>query len=225
MASIISVCFIVVVFSCPNLWAEHQETKTEKGQEISTLVLMRNDWIKTEDKESVQSQEFLGYWLWEKKIGGGIDVVTTPKSDCITVKAFGTLNLTDSVRFVGGTMTTSYGSDFLYCGVWILQNIGQWRLYLDLREYTEISGKRSDFTDDLIEITYPVTDKLSLGAVGMYDRWWQDNDHNWFFIGPIGYYQLSKSMKVFCRPSLDWERVNDTTIRTAKVRFGVKLAF
>lgn len=226
LVNIVSVCLVIMLSFCSNLcWAEHREVESEKGEEISTLILMRNDWVKTESKDSVQSQEFFGYWLWEKQIGGGIDVVTTPETDCITVKPFVTLKVTDSVHFVGGTMTTSYGSDYLHGGVWIFHNIGQWRIYLDLREYVEISGKRSDYVDTFVEITRPVTDKLSLGVVGMYDHWWQDDNHDWFFIGPVGYYQVSKNMTVFCRPSLDWEITRQDNIKTAKMRFGVKLVF
>lgn len=222
---ITSVCLIVVFFSCSNLWAEHQEVKSQKEGEISTLMLIRNDWVKTEDKDSVQSQEFFGYWLWEKKIGGGIDVVTTPETDCVTVKPFATLKVTSALHLIGGALTTSYGSDYLHGGIWIFQSIGQWRIFLDLREYVEISGKRSDYVDAFTEIIYPVSDKLSLGVVGMYDHWWQDDNHDWFFIGPVSYYHLSKSLTVFCRPSLDWEKTKQDTIRTAKLRFGVKLAF
>lgn len=214
MNKIIIACLIAVFYSS-SLFAG----------EISTLVLMRNDWIKSEDKESVQSQEFFAYWLYDKKIGGGIDVVTTPKANSISVKPFGTWKLSDSVHFVGGAMNTSYGSDYLHGGVWIFQNIGQWKIYLDLREYVEISGKRSDYFDAFAEIIYPVADKFSLGVVGMYDHWWQDDDHDWFFIGPIGYYHLSKSVSICCRPSLDWERNSGDTVRTVKVRVGVKLVF
>ena len=119
-------------------------------------------------------------------------------------------------------MTTSFGSDYLFGGVWIFKNIYGWKIFLDLKEFTEISGKKSDYLDTFMEVTCPVlSGKFSLGAVGMYDCRWTDDNRDWFFIGPIGYYHFSEKSSFFIRPSYEW----DEKTKTWKALGGFKFTF
>ncbi len=215
--TIVAFIFLTVPVSS---WAEKAQ-----DEKVKTFACFRDDWVKTEGKESFHSQEFLVHWTW-KKIGAGINVVTVPKKDFILVKPFATFKIADGPIFlVGGPMTTS-SSDYLHGGIWIITKLNQFDVFIDLREYVEISGgENSDYLDFFWEITYPILNKYSLGVAGFYDYWWQDNGHDQLLIGPVGLYHFSETSSFFIRPSYDWESQKGETKRTAKVRAGMRFIF
>ncbi len=212
---VLAAAMVALLASGP-VWAQGSE-------KVSTMIDLRNDFIVPEKGENLTGQSV--NILWQSKwIGGFLESDYKSKNHAFTIKS-SLLFIKGPWYFLGGVSTNSQGSDFVQTGFWYVNNFGQLSVLLDMRNYWSITSKQNDYTDNLLRVMYPITDRASIGADLAYDRWWNVSSHNLYFIGPRLSYQLTKEISIYTRVSHEWDVLGSKTEAVDRIRVGLTFAF
>jgi hypothetical protein len=197
-----------------------QEADSEK---VKTFLDFRND-IVSSDKSGGQTIQAGTLWWQYKALGGVLEPELRTKNHYERMKASLLWKFGQSWYILGGATADSQGSDFVQAGVWYVGNLGKFKVLLDARNYFSISGQSNGYTDDLLRIMYPITNKLSVGTDIAFDHWWGDG-HNLYFVGPRISYQISKNISIYARVSHEWNVSAAGTEETDRIRVGLAITF
>lgn len=213
-----SLAITVVILVANTVMA--QEPTTER---VSTMIDIRNDLIVPEKGESQMAQSVNVLWRY-KGFGGFLETDYKSKSHTLTIKPSLLFRL-GSWHLLGGLSTNSQGADFAQTGAWFIDSFGNFKVLADLRNFWSISGRGNSYTDNLLRIMYPITSKFSIGADLAYDHWWNETNHNWYFVGPRISYQLTKGVSIYTRVSREWDALGDKTQTVDRIRLALAFAF
>lgn len=190
---------------------------------ITTSLTIKNDFGFPKDGEDYTTQAISAYWHY-KWLGGGIDLRANFRNDFLEASPYLTLNYAHWY-LLGGCVVDSEGSDFIQVGLWYINTIGKFNVVLDLRNYWPVDGKNlNSYTDDFLEVTYPLSDRFFVGIDLEYAHWWEGPSHDYLSVGPLVGYKISKNVSIFVRPTYDWNFADKTT-GTTRVRVGLSLSF
>ncbi|MCK4540180.1 hypothetical protein KAU09_03435 [Candidatus Parcubacteria bacterium] len=195
-----------------------------EDKKASALIVIKNDFVEPEKAESYHKQSMTIYCHDGNWFGGGLSVTVKPKYDYTEVKPWFTLNK-GPLYFLGGLSTDSSGNDYIQGGGWYINKFGKFKVFFDLRNYWNIDGESSDYLDCFLEGEYPLGKKFYVGLDLDYCHYWQDEDHNFYFVGPYVGYKVMDNLSVYLRLSCDWNVVHDNADRTDKARIGLKVTF
>jgi len=196
-----------------------QESKTDK---VSGSIDIRNDFIYPEKGESQVGQSVNAFWQY-KQISGFLETDFRDNSHTLTIKPSLLFNK-GSWYLLGGMAANNQGSDFVQAGIWYVGNLGRFKVLLDARNYFSISSKNNGYTDNLLRVMYPITEKLFIGTELAFDHWWSDS-HNWYFIGPRISYQLTEKISAYIRVSHEWNALNTGAETADRIRLGLAITF
>ena len=213
-----SLAAIVLILMASSVLA--QEPAAEK---LSVMIDVRSDFILPEKGENITAQS-VNIWLQGKRFSGFLETDYKSKSHTLTIKP-SFLFKQGPWYFLGGASTDSQGSDFVQAGAWFVDSFGKLNVLADLRNYWSISGKKDGYTDNLLQVMYPITGKLSIGTDLLYDHWWNGPGRNLYLVGPIIAYQLTKEINVYTRVSREWDVLGDKTQTVDRVRLAAMLIF
>jgi hypothetical protein len=221
----IGVCGIiaVVLMLIPilNVWAEEID-----GEKVSTTLVLKGDFVKPKHSEAYFASQFNGYWHY-KWFGGGIDVTDNRKAGWTQIKPYLTANKGPFYVLVGFQADTDK-ANYVQTGAWYVNRFKKLNVFLDVRNFWAASNKCYDYLDAWLAIWHPVTpisEKLYIGTELEYIHYWAGPRHNWYFIGPLVGYELTKNISIFVRLSREWDVCGSKTETTDRVRLGVKFNF
>lgn len=215
---IYAIIILAVVLSTFQLWA----AQSDGSEKPSTLVILKNDVVSPEKGDDIVCQNLFIYWK-KGVLGGGVETNFTAKTNYLQLKPIVTYEVIKGVSMVAGAATDSVGKDFADVGVWFNTNIGEAKLFVDIRNYWGLNAKSSDYTDNFLEVTYPAGEKFTLGVNAAYDRWWKTGNE-WILAGPVIYYKASKEVTIFTRVSQEWSMAEKTSTAD-RYRIGIKFFF
>lgn len=210
---------VIVIVLNVNIAFAQEAANPEK---VSGSIDIRNDFILPEKGEDLIGQSVNVFWQY-KQVGGFLETDYKSKDHAFTIKPSLLLNK-GSWYLLGGTSTNNQGSDFAQVGFWYINNFGKFKVLVDARNYFSVSGQSNGYTDNLLRVMYPITDKLSIGTDLAFDHWWNDG-HNWYFVGPIVRYQLTERVSIYTRISHEWNVLNTGTETTDRIRVGLTINF
>lgn len=215
------IIFLTLLLSANFLFAEEGEKNAKK---VSTLIIMKHDWLKPQDSEGFSSYTTSLYWNYDKWLGFGLDATSRPKFDYLELKPYATVNK-GPYYLLAGFATDNSGGDYFQAGFWYynLHLDKKLEVYLDFRNYRAMSGKASSYTDNYIETSYLIGD-FAVGPVAFYDHWW-NKDLDIVSLGAIAYYKKSKSFIPYIRYMHDWSNNGSNTSELDRFRVGLKICF
>jgi len=197
---------------------------SQEGEErVTSLFVLRNDWVSPKEGKSSVTQLNSGYWHF-KSFGGGIDVKSNLQANFLEAQPYLTIN-SGPWYLLGGFSTNSAGADYIQTGLWYIKSFSKLTVIADLRNYWAVSEKANGYTDNLLEVTYPLTEKFFTGFDFRFDHWWKGKSHDWYLAGPLIGYNLTKSTSIFLRVSREWDVLDSRTSRADRIRIGLKLCF
>jgi len=164
------------------------------------------------------------FWHYNNWLGGVLDVTTKPKFNYVQVKPYLTINK-GPFYLLGGVSTDSVGTDYAHSGIWYTDTLNKVKVFFDLRNYWGIGGEPVDYLDAFLELERSLGEKFFYGLDLDYCHYWQDENHNFYFVGPYIGYKFTKSFAVFVRPSMEWDVLEGVSSKTDKIRLGVKINF
>lgn len=220
------VLFLIMAVFCftAELQAEDSSRDQKTVQKASTLIIIKNDFVEPEEKASYHKQSVSIYCHNGNWFGGGLDLTVKPKYDYTEVKPYLTVNK-GPFYLLGGLSINSAGNDYIQGGIWYTNKFGKVKVFFDLRNYWNIDGESTDYLDSFLKGEYPLGEKFYAGLDLDYCRYWQDGNHNFYFIGPYVGYKITDNTSIYLRLSRDWNVVNGNSDRTDKIRGGLKIAF
>jgi hypothetical protein len=134
---------------------------------------------------------------------GGFDKVL---SNHYTVRPFATVNWRQFYAIAGySTDTCRTGDDHVFFGMWYIDKIGKFDLFLDTRHFQSVNSRISSYIDIYGEVKYALDDLYKVGVVGEYIGWFgKERSHNWSFAGIEGERKF-KYFSVGLRPGVAWD--------------------
>lgn len=191
---------------------------------VSTFVDFRNDYIMPE-KGDDQYVQAMAIWWQYKSFGTIIETSYADKTHSSCLKPSLLWKVGKSYYMLGGVSTDSNGSKFVQTGVWYINKLGKASVYIDLRNYWIITGRNNGYTDNLFRVMYPVGKGFSVGADLIYDHWWKESSHNWYFVGSRLSYKINAKASVYARVSREWNVRKSGSVTTDKLRLGLTFSF
>lgn len=223
MRTYLSVLMLSLVLIFGSIVSAKAEQESKK---ITTTVFSQFDLASPEDAKDYTQYQLSSYWLYDNQFGVFLEVTAQPERDCNNLLALvsAKINKDALTHFTVGFSTNNLDSDYLFAGAWQFRTMGKWNSFVELRHYFGVDNTSDDFSDVFAEVTYAVSDKISVGVATIYDHWWESNS-DWFLIGPIVYYKLMDNAKFFVRASNDWYKTSGDTTQTQKLRLGILWTF
>ncbi len=189
---------------------------------MAASITLKSDLVKIDGSESFLRESL---WVYGKKgsIGGGINITSVPKTHFLDIQALATIDVDEGISVVGGIQTNSAGSSHVLTGLWLNKNIDKIKIIADLRQWWTLEGEC--YSDNFLEISIPVSEKISLAGDFVHDHWWTKENHDWFLAGPVIYYKAAKNTTLFFRPALEWDIKDNKTTRGNDFRIGITVKF
>ena len=206
-------------------FAEHREY--EQKSSISTLILLKHDFVFPDKGKSFMSEALSLWWHVDDWFGIGGDFTAQPgNNNYLDASSYITINKKKSPIYgLMGYFTNSNGEDFIHTGGWYIDKFGKIDVFADVRNYWAVDGKSSSYLDSFGEATYALGDKFAPGINLEQIHYWSGGSHNWYFAGPIVYYKISETTTVYVRGSREWNVVGSASDSTNKVRVALKFNF
>jgi hypothetical protein len=214
---LVLVLLSVVFFSVVSL-VSAEEVKEEK---ISTTIVLKNDWVFRNSGQSSDVQRMSTYWGY-KSFGGGFDLSYARKDGYIQVNPYLTLN--KGPWFLVGGFSFDNFSQYVQFGFWYLNRFGDFDVFVDIRNYFAVGGKAEGYLDNFIEITRPLGERFYAGLDLEYIHWWGAG-HDWYFIGPLVGYRITKTISTFVRISHEWDILGSRIKEANCIRLGLTFKF
>jgi len=217
------ILILILLFSlAPSALAE--ETNNEK---VSTLIFLKNDLVRPQQGKVTKgyfTQTFSPYFHY-KWVGAGGDFSWTPKKDYQELKPYVTANKGPFYALLGYS-GNSLEQKFIQTGGWYLNRFGKLLLFGDLRNYWSANKTSISYLDFFTHVSHPIGQYFYAGLETKYIHWWDPKkSHDWFLVGPLVGVNLTKTISVYARPSLDWNKVDNHSTRAFTFRVGLKFQF
>ena len=215
---------IIVFLTVGTVFAQEQDVfAQEQAAKISGLIIFRNNIVATE-KESHAEEAILAF-LRHDRLGLAIEADFNGKNDYEAYKVAFLWKASKSydVDIVAGIATDNKGEDFVDAGIWLGYKLGKVEFFLDLRDYIGLKNQEKGYTDNFLNIMYPITENVSVGVEAVYDHWWKSAD-DYYLIGPKISLKYAK-IKLNLRYSHDWYEQKIGTAETNGWRFEVEIPF
>jgi len=129
---------------------------------------------------------------------------------------------------LAGLQADSDKTSHVQAGMWYVNRFKKLNVFLDVRHYWAVSNKCQDYLDAWFSISHPVTpisEKLFVGTELEVIHYWGGPAHNWYFVGPLIGYEITKNISIFARLSREWDVCGRQTEKTDRIRLGVKFTF
>jgi len=217
MKRTILVLLSLVFFSVVSL-VSAEEAKEEK---VSTTIVLKNDFVFRNSGQSFDAQRMSTYWGY-KSFGGGFDLSYVRKDGYIQVNPY--LTLSKGPWFLVGGFSFDNFSQYVQFGFWYLNRFGDFDVLVDVRNYFAVGGKAEGYLDNFLEITRPLGERFYAGLDLEYVRWWGCN-HDWYFVGPLVGYRITKNVSTFVRISHEWDALGSRTNEANTIRLGLTFKF
>jgi len=180
--------FVVMILFASAVFAEQKEPPQDE-KKISTLMLLKQNWIQPEHGDGFFCEGVTLYWHHKANIGLGMDIDLIPKSDYQRYRAYLTYNYGPWYA-LAGVSTDSAGKDYAQFGAWYFKNHGLWEIFIDQRLYASTDGKSTTYSDLYAEAIYPIVKDVKAGLNGSYDHGFgsKEKSYDWWFVGPVVYF-------------------------------------
>lgn len=214
---------IMLFFLTVPVFAENLSSDTT--DKISTSVDFRNETILKEHDSYIKNS--LNIWVQSTTFGTFIEpeIQSTDADSYERLKMSLLWKIKQSPFYLlGGTSVDNKGSDFVQFGIWYIDNLGPFRVLLDLRDYVGISNQNNGYTDNTLRAMYPLFEKVSIGADIIYDHWWEEGN-DLLLIGPRISLEISDSVSVYIRVSHEWNTLDTGTEQINRIRIGLCYKF
>jgi hypothetical protein len=182
----IAMLFAVMMLFASVVSAEQKESSQDE-KKISTLILLKQNWIQPEHSDGFFCEGVTLYWHHKANVGFGTDIDFTPKTDFQRYRAYLTYN-SGPWYVLAGVSTDSVGKDYAQFGAWYFNNHGLWEIFIDQRLYAATDGKSTTYSDLYVEALYPIAKDIKLGLNASYDHWFSGEQHDWWMAGPVVYF-------------------------------------
>lgn len=199
------------------------ELQAEEGKPL-TLIILKNDSVNPKEGESYNKQSSSIYFHNGSWFGGGLDITVKSKYDYMETNPYITVNR-GHYYAIAGFSTNSNGSDYFQGGFWYINKFDKIEVFLDIRNYWGIGGETTDYADVFLRGEHPISEKFYIGIDLDYIRYWQDENHNFYFLGPYVGYKVTDITSIFLRVSREWDVVDGQSNSTDAVRLGMEIMY
>jgi len=217
--------FVAMMLFTSVVFAEQKELPQDE-KKISTLMLLKQNWIQPEHGDGFFCEGVTLYWHHKANIGLGMDIDLIPKSDFQRYRAYLTYN-SGPWYALAGVSTDSVGKDYAQFGGWYVNKLGLWEIFLDQRLYAATDGKSTTYSDLYVEAIYPIKD-IKLGLNASYDHWFSSEQHDWWMAGPVVYFTdlLGKGWTPYFRVVYESDiKAGQKNSNAVDFRAALKIAF
>lgn len=189
---------------------------------VSTVIFLRNDLSLQEGNH--QKRAFYAHWSYQA-LGAELEVRTVPHADYLYLKSSLTVR-TGPVYLVGGLSTDSTGAEYGNAGVWYRDAFGKLSVFFDGRAYFGINGTEPRYFDGFLTVKRKklAGTKLFAGLDVVYDHWWNES-RNWYLVGPLVGYEMTKITSLSVRYSRAWNEVKKDYTKADQLRVELGLRF
>jgi hypothetical protein len=222
----ILVCGIMILMALLLSSVATVQAEEQEGDKVSTALAIKGDFVSPHHGEKHFAAQFNGYWHY-KWFGTGIDVTDKRHAGWTQVKPYVTANK-GPFYVLAGLQADTNKANHLQTGVWYVNRFKKLNVFLDVRQYWAVNDKCRDYIDAWLSVTNPVTpisERLFVGTELEYIHYWSGPSHNWYFIGPLVGFEITKNISIFARLSREWDVCGSKTETTNRVRLGVKFSF
>jgi hypothetical protein len=220
----ITILFAVTMLFASIAFAEHIELQPTKDEKPGLLSYIKNDWVEPDHGKGFYISDTV-IWVHYKEVGLYLRTIDIPEKNSVRFSPAISYQVSRKLYLVGGVSNSSNGDKWYQTGVWYVDQFadGKINVLLDARNYFRAGGNATDYMDDFLEITFKPSEKLTVGINAAWDHWWKSGK-DWYLVGPVAYYNITKNIAPFARVSREWSPGNPADTAT-RYRLGLLFRF